>query len=306
MLIGANCKYTKVAFKNESEIEELVTKNAELLFGAYAVFLPKSKISTIGGAGTIPDGIVIDLESKEWYVVEVERACHGTWEHIAPQVSKQLTAILKKVTLDKIADLAIVQLKNSDSLKNAIVSELKIREMEIHGQINDILKKQPIVAIPIDEVPVDLTEWAKTLKNVVKVWKIEKLSRVDGDDVIYSFPDDAIPDVNTSAEGSAVVSESNRGGGELLRKVIKAGLLSIGETLAFEYTPRGKKKQKFNAIVRDDGMEVDGKVYSPSYAAVACMRKAGSNRSTANGWSIWRNSKGELLDDLYKRLPTDK
>lgn len=305
MLIGSNYKYTKVAFKDEGEIEDIVMKNAELLFGAYAVFLPKAKISTIGGTGTIPDGIVIDLESKEWYVVEVERASHGTWEHIAPQVSKQLTAILKKGTLDKIVDLAIEQLKNSDSLKNAIIGELKIREMEIHGQINDILKKPPIVAIPIDEVPVDLTEWAKTLKNVVKVWKIEKLSRVDGDDVMYSFPDDAIPDLNTSTEESAV-SESNRAGGELLRKVIKGGLLRIGETLTLEYGPRGQKKQKFNAIVREDGMEVDGKVYSPSYAAVVCMRKAGSDRSTANGWSMWKNSKGELLDDLYKRLPADK
>ena len=305
MLIGSKCRYTKIAFKDEREIEDLVNKNFELVFGAYAIFLPKSKITTVGGVGTIPDGIVIDLESKEWYIVEVERASHGTWEHIAPQVSKQLTAILKQETLDRITNLALEQLRTNEAARNIIIDELKIREIDIHGQIKEILRKSPIVAIPIDEIPTDLMEWAKTLKHVVKIWKIEKLIQLDGNNVLYSFPDDAFPDVNTSVEISQI-SESNRAGGELLRKVIKAGLLPIGETLTLKYGLRGQKKQKFNAIVREDGIELDDKVYSPSYAAVACIRKAGSDRSTANGWIMWRNSKGVLIADLLKKLESEK
>ncbi len=49
MLIGSKCRYAKVAFENEAEIEKIVNENAELLFGSYAIFLPKAKITTIGG-----------------------------------------------------------------------------------------------------------------------------------------------------------------------------------------------------------------------------------------------------------------
>jgi hypothetical protein len=31
------------------------------------------------------------------------------------------------------------------------------------------------------------------------------------------------------------------------------------------------------------------------------MRKAGGKRETANGWSMWKNKDGELLDDLYAK-----
>jgi hypothetical protein len=305
MLIGSKYKYTKVAFENESEIEEVVNDNSELLFGSYAIFLPKSKIATVGGKGTIPDGIVIDLESKEWYVVETERASHGTWEHIAPQVSKQLTAVLKQENLDRMLGLALEQLKSNEALRYTIVDELRIPEIGLHGRISDILKKPPIVAIPIDEVPADLMEWARTLKHVVKVWQIEKFSRVDGSDILYSFPDEALPEVTTSIDLSAV-SETPRSGGELLRRVIKAGLLNVGETLTIEYGPRGQNKQTFNSIVKEDGLEVDGKVYSPSYAAVACIRKTGSDRRTANGWTMWKNSQGILISDLTQQLPSEE
>jgi hypothetical protein len=305
VLIGSKFKYVKVAFENEGEIEKVVTENAELLFGSYAIFLPKAKITTIGGKGTIPDGIVIDLASKNWYLVEAERASHGTWEHIAPQVSKQLTAILKSENIEKFLSIALKQLQSNEDLKNTIVDELHIKEIHLHGAILDILKKSPILAIPIDEIPLDLTEWARTLKHEVKIWRIEKYSRDDGKDILYSVPDEEVANVVLN-NGASEVSETKFGGGGLLRRVIKAGLLMAGETLSFEYGPRGKKKDKFTSIVREDGLEVDGKVYSPSYAAVAAMQKAGSTRQTANGWVMWRNGKGVLINDLVQQLPADE
>ncbi len=83
-------------------------------------------------------------------------------------------------------------------------------------------------------------------------------------------------------------------------------MLTSGEFLTLEYGSRGKKKQQFTSVVRDDGLEVDGKVYSPSYAAVACMRKAGSNRATANGWTMWKNSKGVLINDLFQQVSAEE
>lgn len=185
------------------------------------------------------------------------------------------------------------------------MDELEIPEISLHGHIGEILKKSPIVAIPIDEVPADLMDWATTLKHVVKVWVIEKFSQVDGNDILYSFPDDAISAVTTSS-GVYPISETKQSGGQLFRKLLKARLLTVGETLTLEYGPRGEKKQTFTSIVREDGLEVDGRVYSPSYAAVACIRKTGSDRRTANGWIMWKNSKGVLMNDLYHQLPGDE
>jgi hypothetical protein len=308
MLIGINSQYLKIAFDNEAEIEKVVTENAELLFGRYAIVLPKKKLTTIGGKGTIPDAIVVDLAIKAWYIVEMERAVHGTWEHIAPQVSKQLTAVLKPETLELILSMALAHLNSNQPIKDVIVDELQISEINIHGTINSILKKPPIVAIPIDDIPLDLTEWASTLKHDVRIWRIEKYSRIGGKaDVLYSFPDDHLPDVKFVADGSGFgVPQTNQSGGQLLSKVIKAGLLKVGEVLTMEYGPKGKSKQKFTAVVRDDGLEVEGKVYSPSYAAVACMQKAGSTSKTANGWITWKNAQGKLISDLLKQLAPEE
>ncbi len=55
MLIGSRHTYIKIAFENEAEIETITLANAELLFGPYALVLPKSRISTTGGRSTIPE-----------------------------------------------------------------------------------------------------------------------------------------------------------------------------------------------------------------------------------------------------------
>lgn len=48
--------YSKVQFKTEEEVEQVVVDNFKLLFGDYSLLLPKSKILTSGGKGTVPDG----------------------------------------------------------------------------------------------------------------------------------------------------------------------------------------------------------------------------------------------------------
>ena len=253
MLIGDSEQYLKVAFDTEAELEQFVQDNYELLFGSASIYVPQQRITTSGGKATIPDAVVVDLESGRWYVVEVELARHGTWEHIAPQVSKQLAAVSNAATQESIVTEALAAVRESEDLKEAL-SEFGIKEFGLHGRIAEILKSLPTVAIPIDKIPDDLEEWAET-----------------------SF-----------------------GGGKALRRVMTAGLLSPGQQLSMEYGPKGKPKQTFYATVREDGLEIDGKVYSPSYAATYCMRKIGSSRKTANGWVHWRTEDGKFINELFK------
>jgi len=300
MLVGQGVQYAPVAFNDEAEIEEVVQAQAELLFGSGTLFLPKARIATAGGKGTIPDGFVIDLERECWYLVEAERAIHGTWEHIAPQVSRQLAAVGQAESRARIVQLALREIEGSPRLRN-LLAELGLKDLTVHSTIERILKQAPIIAIPIDDEPPDLRDWASSLKNQVKVWKIEKFVREDTGDVLYHIPDETPPTLETSGSEDST-STTQFKGGSWFQKVYAAGLLKSGDRLTMEYGPKGQAKMQFVAIVRPDGLEVDGKVFSPSYAAVHCMRKAGSDRKTANGWSIWRTERGELLDDLTERL----
>lgn len=190
MLINDSQQFQKASFENEAEIEGVVQKYAEYLFGSSIIYLSQTKISTLGGKNTVPDAIVIDVESEEWFVVEAERAIHGTWEHIAPQISKQLAAVVFADTRQLILQLALDLIKQNKTLR-ALIKELGINEFEVHGRIEKILRKKPTIAIPIDAAPKDLKEWAQTLRNSVKIWVIEKYALAsDPGSVLYSIPDE--------------------------------------------------------------------------------------------------------------------
>lgn len=107
MLVAVSDQFSRAAFSNEAELEYVVQQYADLLFGANIIYLPQTRIATIGGRGTVPDAIVIDIENGLWYVVEAELAHHGTWEHIAPQVSRQLAAVGAPNTLEVLLQLAL-------------------------------------------------------------------------------------------------------------------------------------------------------------------------------------------------------
>ena len=67
--------------------------------------MPKALIKTSDGGGTIPDGFVIDLASRKWYLVEAELIQHSVWSHIAPQVTKQMIASQQTITKKILEDL---------------------------------------------------------------------------------------------------------------------------------------------------------------------------------------------------------
>ncbi len=202
---GTTKLYQKTVFKDEDEIERIVLDNYQLLFGNYSILLPKAKINTIGGKGSIPDGIVINFESKEWFIIEVERGIHGTWDHIAPQISKQITAITNTETEERIKTFCLQEIENNKDFKD-LLFEIGISEMKIHSNLNRIFECMPIIAIPIDEIPSDLTEWAQTIKNEVRIWEISKYTFQNN--VIYSLPDEAMPSIATRIKGTSTVVDN--------------------------------------------------------------------------------------------------
>jgi hypothetical protein len=300
IVAGAN-RYFRAPFNDEAEIETVVKDYAEYLFGSSIVFIPKSKITTMGGTGTIPDGFVIDVESEEWFMVEAELASHGTWQHIAPQISKQLAAVDSQATRDSILDIAL-DLVKSDKDAAGVFADLDIAQLDIHGKLRTILRKSPTIAIPIDGVPSDLQAWARTLKFKVKIWVIEKYQSLDGTSILYSVPDENVPTITTSTNKGQPTSTIAARWSQPYQDVMQAGFIHEGQKVLLEYGPRGKQKRVFEGVLRKEGVEVDGKVMSLSTSAVYCIQKAGSKRETANGWIMWKTEDGTYLNEFYSEV----
>lgn len=299
MIFDINGKtYSKIEFNTEEEVENVIINNFKLLFGDYSILLPKSMISTSGGKGTIPDGIIIDFDSKQWYIMEVERGIHGTWEHIAPQINKQITAIQNDDTKVKITENCIIEIqKNKNFIE--LLSEINISEINIHGEIEKILRKDPIVSLPIDYIPNDLEEWAENLKIKVEIQLVEKFSDKDGN-ILFNMPDLEIKTSDEKIE-KEIKEISDKKPENLLELVVKAGFLSDGEKVYMEYGLKGTKKKRFEGIVHINGIEVNGVISSPSISSLRCIQEVSPTRTTNNGWVTWKTMDGKVINDKWEK-----
>lgn len=173
MLIFKDTKFIKSPFDSEAELEQVIVDNYEYLFGPTSFYLPKAKIKTADGVGTIPDGFAIDIGQKKWYLVEAELMHHSVWNHIAPQVTKQILASQQAITKRTLIDLAVQQYQTDNYTKEKF-EDLNIAAINVRQVVGDILETDPVIGVPIDGVTNDLRDWARTLKYKVKLWVVSK------------------------------------------------------------------------------------------------------------------------------------
>lgn len=309
MLILDQRKFIKSPFDDEAELEKVIIDNYEHIFGPSSIYLPKRKIRTGDGTGTIPDGFAIDLASYKWYLVEAELLHHSVWNHIAPQVSKQVIASLQPYSKNIIQDLAVETYLDDDVTREKF-QELGIQELNVRKVIQDILEKEPVIGVPIDKISSDLKEWARTLKYNVKLWVISKFIEFKSpSNIIYEFPEEFRPEIDTEKEGE--LDESSQ---EITRydvsisDLIENGFVNANEYLVMDYKPRNGEQRQYKALIHDDGsLELLGQKFSsPSYAALAGIQDAGSDRQTVNGWTSWKTKDGQLIADLREKYLKEK
>jgi hypothetical protein len=301
MIIFDERRFAKTPFENEADLEQTVASNYEHIFGPSSIFLSKSKIETRDGTGTIPDGFAVDLESEEWYIVEAELSHHSTWNHIIPQVTKQIQASVTPQTKKIVEELAVESYSSNENTKKKF-QDIEVEEVNIRRHLRKILDKKPIVGIPIDDIPNNLDRWTQTLKYNVKLWVIKKFAEIgDPSKVIYNFPENYEPKVDTERD-----MEGRKEGIEKtdvsMEQLVESGIINDNETLEMNYNPRGGNRKKYEANVLGDGsLELLGQRFSsPSSAAVAAIQDAGSNRETENGWRVWETKDGRSIDELRK------
>lgn len=286
MLIIDDRKFVYQSFDSEEELERVVVENAEYLFGPSSIYFSKSLISTRDGAGTIPDGYVIDLENRVWYVVEAEISRHSVWSHIAPQVAKQIIAACNPVSKQSLVDIAADRVRSDVGLQERFADE-GIHAIDIRRVLAEILAKEPIVAMPIDAVKDDLREWAATLRIPVKLWIVRKYVEFGKpENVMYEIPEEFGPVLDTAVQDDESRTELARYD-VTIADLLDAKMLTVGQRLQMPYKPRNGSPRNYEAKICEDGsIELLGKQFSsPSYAAVYGIQDAGSERKTVNGWT---------------------
>jgi hypothetical protein len=298
MIIEGTRKFLADSSESEDELEQVVLANSEYLFGPDSIYLPKSLIRTAEGQGTIPDGFVVDIASRQWFIVEAELSKHSVWNHIAPQIAKQIIAASQAATRRLLIEVVVNRVKEDSSLREKF-DERGVVEMDIRSYLTEIFDKPPVIGIPIDAIGQDLREWAQTLKTEVKLWLVRKLTEFGHpQNIIYEIPEEFRPTLETSplsSEPSPMAFYD-----VTMADLVNDGLLTPGETLYLSYQPRGAERREFRGTIDGDGvLTVLGQSYTaPSFAALLCIQTAGSDRETVNGWTSWKTAAGKRLDEL--------
>lgn len=305
MLIFKDTKFIKSPFDSEAELEQVIVDNYEYLFGPNSLYLPKAKIKTADGVGTIPDGFAIDISQMRWYLVEAELMHHSVWNHIVPQVTKQILASQQAATKRQLIDLAVEQYQREYYTKEKF-EELNIAEINVRRVVGDILETEPIIGIPIDGVTNDLRDWARTLRYKVKLWVVNKFVEFNKpSNIVYEFPEEFKPELDTEEEAKPNINNSSIAIYDVeLSDLVNANLLTVGEQITMIYKPRNGQQKRYDATVLEDGsLELlDQQFSSPSYAALAGIQNAGSDRKTVNGWTSWKNKQNRTLADLREHF----
>ena len=148
-LFKDSIRYLPYNYQSEQELENFVVEHHEEIFGENTLFFEKKKLRTPSGIGSIPDGFVLDLKKKKWYIVEVELAAHSVFNHITSQLFKFSVSISKRSTSRE---------KLHESFFEAIKDDPKMRfkmtmagiTKELHKFVFDVVKMEPEIIIIID------------------------------------------------------------------------------------------------------------------------------------------------------------
>jgi len=186
ILFKDGVNYIKYQYKDELEIEDMIFRHHEYIFGKNSLLLAKRKIKTNSGIGTIPDAFVISLDDKKWYLIEVELKNHPLYEHIVPQISKFNTAIKNSDSQKKLIKMIYEEIKD-DPRKNLMFQLKNIKE--VYKYIAETLESKPQIIILIDGKNNELEEVCDSLPFDSKVIEFKTFCRenVGIGDHIHSF-----------------------------------------------------------------------------------------------------------------------
>lgn len=64
-------RYALYSYKNEGELQKSVEYHIADIFGENSIYFAGKGLTSIAGVGSAPDGFVLDLNRKKFYLMEV-------------------------------------------------------------------------------------------------------------------------------------------------------------------------------------------------------------------------------------------
>jgi predicted transport protein len=207
-----NNKFREYTYNQEKDFEDVVRKHTKLIFGASTIYIDlKARIETISLGGSIPDGLLFDLnsiDSPEFYLVEVELAKHDFYKHIFPQITRFFAFYRNSKAQNSLIEKVFAVIQADKELEKEFKQFLKSRE--IFKFIKDTIENSQNILLVIDDMKPELPEMTDTYTEWSKMVKIVVLKE-------YRYSDDKIlslaPDFESLALGeiSGIKTEEETG-----------------------------------------------------------------------------------------------
>ena len=169
-------KFVEFNYDLETDFEAVVKSNAKLLFGASTIYIDlKARISSTALGVSIPDGILFDLkniDSPDFYLVEVELAKHDFFRHIFPQVTKFIAFFRNPQSRSQLIEKVFPVIQADKQLEQEFRHFLGQRE--IFKFMKDAADDSQNILLIIDDMKPELpdvlktyTEWNKMVRPLV-------------------------------------------------------------------------------------------------------------------------------------------
>ena len=153
-------KLQKENFDLEEDFEKEVKNNSKKLFGEKTIYLDiKKKIESASLGGTIPDGILFDLEDPEdikFYLVEIELAKHSFYEHIFPQITKFFAFYKNQDSQNNLIEKLFYFIKSNNDINKSFTDLLK--GQELYKSIKDAIENNAKILLIIDDNKLQIEE----------------------------------------------------------------------------------------------------------------------------------------------------
>ncbi|MCD6521428.1 hypothetical protein J7K56_01470 [Candidatus Calescamantes bacterium] len=175
LLLKDGIKYLPYNYSSEDELINFILEHPEEIFGEDTIFFPGKKIKAKSGIGAIPDGFLLSLKDKKWYIFEAELSTHPLDKHIIPQIINFTAALSSESTRNKLSEFFFQEIQKNPDLR------IKFEKLGITQEkfkfIADFLKQPPKILIVIDQITPHLEEIIKKLPFPCEVREFKTFHR---------------------------------------------------------------------------------------------------------------------------------
>ncbi len=162
-------KFIETEFRSENEIENVIKENCKSLFGTKTIYSNlKNKIDSKSLGSSIPDGFLFDFREKDnpkFYLVELELAEHGFYNHIFPQITKFFAFFNNSESKEKLIGKIHLIITSNAKLKEEFGEYTGGKEP--YKAIKDIIDNSQDILLIIDE---EMPEFKEIFETYTDTW----------------------------------------------------------------------------------------------------------------------------------------